>query len=91
MEIIKGKATGKRYRDFTILYRTNAQSRMFEEKFLRENIPYKIFGTVSFYQRIEIKDIIGYLSVINNTDDNLNLNRILNVPKEKLEIKHLKK
>ncbi|WP_288217614.1 ATP-dependent helicase [uncultured Fusobacterium sp.] len=91
MEIIKGKATGKRYRDFTILYRTNAQSRMFEEKFLRENIPYKIFGTVSFYQRIEIKDIIGYLSVINNTDDNLNLNRILNVPKRKIGDKTFEK
>lgn len=83
-EIIKGKAKGKKYKDFTILYRTNAQSRMFEEKFLREAIPYKIFGTVSFYQRVEIKDVVGYLSVINNVEDNLNLKRILNVPKRKI-------
>lgn len=91
LEIIKGKALGRRYRDFTILYRTNGQSRMFEERFLRDNIPYKIFGAVQFYQRAEIKDMVGYLSVINNVDDNLNLNRILNVPKRKIGDKSVEK
>ncbi|WP_410207979.1 ATP-dependent helicase [Fusobacterium sp.] len=90
-EIIKGRAKGRKYKEFTILYRTNAQSRMFEEKFLRENIPYKIFGTVSFYQRVEIKDVVGYLSVINNVEDNLNLKRILNVPKRKIGDKTFEK
>lgn len=84
LEILKGKKAGRKYRDFTILYRTNAQSRMFEEKFLRDNIPYKIFGGMQFYQRAEIKDLIAYLSIINNNQDNLNLARILNVPKRKI-------
>ena len=90
-EIIRGKAKGNKYRDFTILYRTNAQSRMFEEKLLRENIPYKIFGGTQFYQRAEIKDVVAYLSVINNLEDNLNLTRILNVPKRKIGDKTLEK
>ena len=83
-EILKRKVQeGKKYRDFTILYRMNAQSRLFEEGFLRNNIPYKVFGGMQFYQRAEIKDVIAYLSVINNTQDSLNLTRILNVPREK--------
>ncbi|MEH1738830.1 UvrD-helicase domain-containing protein [Fusobacterium varium] len=90
-EIIKGKNRGKKYRDFTILYRTNAQSRLFEEGFLRFNIPYKIFGGMQFYQRAEIKDIVAYLAVINNTKDSLNLSRILNVPKRKIGDKSLEK
>ena len=91
-EILKGKIQeGKKYRDFTILYRINAQSRLFEEGFLRNNIPYKVFGGMQFYQRAEIKDIIAYLSVINNTQDSLNLTRILNVPKRKIGDKSLEK
>lgn len=90
-EIIKGKNQGKKYRDFTILYRTNAQSRLFEEGFLRFNIPYKIFGGMQFYQRAEIKDIVAYLAVINNPNDSLNLSRILNVPKRKIGDKSLEK
>lgn len=91
-EILKGKVQeGKKYRDFTILYRINAQSRLFEEGFLRNNIPYKVFGGMQFYQRAEIKDIIAYLSVINNTQDSLNLTRILNVPKRKIGDKSLEK
>ena len=90
-EIIKGKVKGFKYRDFTVLYRTNAQSRMFEEKLLRENIPYKIFGGMQFYQRAEIKDIVAYLAVINNINDNLNLARILNVPKRKIGDKTVEK
>lgn len=91
-EILKGKIQeGKKYRDFTILYRINAQSRLFEEGFLRNNIPYKVFGGMQFYQRAEIKDVIAYLSVINNNQDSLNLTRILNVPKRKIGDKSLEK
>ncbi|MGF6905519.1 ATP-dependent helicase [Fusobacterium sp. PH5-44] len=90
-EIQLGKSQGKKYKDFTILYRTNAQSRLFEEGFLRYNIPYKIFGGMQFYQRAEIKDILAYLSVINNTQDTLNLTRIINVPKRKIGAKTLEK
>lgn len=90
-EIIKRKAKGAKYRDFTILYRTNAQSRAFEKKFVEEGIPYKIFGGMQFYQRAEIKDVVAYLSVINNLEDNLNLTRILNVPKRKIGDKTVEK
>ena len=85
------KNQGRRYNDFTILYRTNAQSRLFEEGFLRYNIPYKIFGGMQFYQRAEIKDILAYLSVINNTKDGINLDRIINVPKRKIGDKTIEK
>lgn len=90
-EIIQMKNKGRRYNDFTILYRTNAQSRLFEEGFLRYNIPYKIFGGMQFYQRAEIKDILAYLSVINNTRDGINLDRIINVPKRKIGDKTVEK
>ena len=90
-EIIQMKNQGRRYNDFTILYRTNAQSRLFEEGFLRYNIPYKIFGGMQFYQRAEIKDILAYLSVINNTKDGINLDRIINVPKRKIGDKTIEK
>ncbi|MGN0277324.1 MAG: DNA helicase PcrA [Hominisplanchenecus sp.] len=69
------------YRDFAVLYRTNAQSRMFEEKFLMANIPYKIVGGVNFYARKEIKDLLAYLKTIDNAKDDLSVRRILNVPK----------
>ena len=75
----------------TILSRTNSQSRIFEEGLLRYNIPYKVFGGISFYSRAEIKDIIAYLSVIVNSQDELNLLRILNVPKRKLGEKGVEK
>ncbi len=90
-EIVQMKNKGRRYNDFTILYRTNAQSRLFEEGFLRYNIPYKIFGGMQFYQRAEIKDIIAYMSVINNTRDGINLDRIINVPKRKIGDKTIEK
>ena len=90
-EIVKMKNEGRRYNDFTILYRTNAQSRLFEEGFLRYNIPYKIFGGMQFYQRAEIKDILAYMSVINNTRDGINLDRIINVPKRKIGDKTIEK
>lgn len=69
------------YKDCAILYRTNAQSRMFEEKFLMANIPYKIVGGVNFYARKEIKDLLAYLKTIDNARDDLAVRRIINVPK----------
>ena len=70
-----------RYRDCAILYRTNAQSRLFEEKCLLANIPYKIVGGVNFYARKEIKDLLSYMKTIDNAADDLAVRRILNVPK----------
>ncbi len=68
------------YSDFAILYRTNAQSRSFEEEFRKDNIPYKIYGGLSFYQRKEIKDIIAYFRMIVNPNDDQALLRIINYP-----------
>ena len=70
-----------RYRDCAILYRTNAQSRLFEEKCLLANIPYKIVGGVNFYARKEIKDLLSYMKTVDNAADDLAVRRILNVPK----------
>ena len=69
------------YQDNAILYRTNAQSRMFEEKFVTANIPYKIIGGINFYARREIKDILAYLKTVDNGQDDLAVRRIINVPK----------
>lgn len=69
------------YRDFAVLYRTNAQSRVFEEKLINYNIPYRIVGAVNFYQRKEIKDILAYLRTIENGMDDISAKRIINVPK----------
>ena len=92
IEIIKeNHQNGIAYRDMTILYRTNAQSRVFEEGFLRYSIPHKVFGGISFYSRAEIKDIIAYLSIIVNPQDELNLQRIINVPKRKVGEKGIEK
>ena len=70
-----------KYGDFVILYRTNAQSRSFEETFIRNNIPYKIVGGLKFYDRKEVKDLIAYLRLIQNPLDDISLRRIINVPK----------
>ncbi len=70
-----------KYSDFAILYRMNTQSRAIEEILVREDIPYKIIGGLKFYERKEIKDIIAYLRLINNSNDNLSLRRIINEPK----------
>ena len=70
-----------RYGDCAVLYRTNAQSRMFEEKFLFANVPYKIVGGINFYGRKEIKDVLAYLKTIENGQDDLAVRRIINVPK----------
>lgn len=69
------------YKDCAVLYRTNAQSRLFEEKFILSNIPYKIVGGVNFYSRKEIKDILAYLKTIDNGKDDLSVKRIINTPK----------
>ncbi len=69
------------YKDCAVLYRTNAQSRLLEEKFIVENIPYKIVGGVNFYSRKEVKDILAYLKTIDNAQDDLAVRRIINVPK----------
>ena len=70
-----------KYADHAILYRTNAQSRMFEEKMLAANIPYKIIGGVNFYARKEIKDLLAYLKTIDNGKDDLAVRRIINIPR----------
>lgn len=77
----KVRTKHSRYRDFAVLYRTNAQSRLFEEKFLMANIPYKIVGGINFYARKEIKDLLSYLKVLDNAEDDLAVQRIINIPK----------
>ena len=85
MQISKIKeAENKNYNDFAILYRTNAQSRIFEESFRRKGIPYKIVGGTRFYDRKEIKDILAYLKVIINPQDDISIKRIINVPKRSI-------
>lgn len=69
------------YGDCAVLYRTNAQSRLFEERFITASIPYKIVGGVNFYSRREIKDLLAYLKTIDNAMDDLAVRRIINVPK----------
>ena len=90
-EMKKKKKDGAEYKDMTILYRTNAQSRVLEEKLLAANIPYKIYGGMQFFQRKEIKDILAYLSLLNNKNDNHNFYRIINVPKRSVGEKTLEK
>ena len=73
-----------RYQEHAVLYRTNAQSRLFEEQFIRDNIPYKLVGGVNFYSRKEIKDVLAYLKTIDNALDDLAVKRIINVPKRSI-------
>ncbi len=79
-EILKASG-GIRYSSFAVLYRTNAQSRLLEEKFVTKGIPYQLVGGVNFYQRREIKDVLAYLRTIANGSDDIAVRRILNVPK----------
>lgn len=78
------------YRDFVVLYRTNAQSRVLEEVFMRHGIPYKIVGGIRFYERKEIKDMLAYLRVIANPADTVSLLRIVNIPQRQIGPKTLK-
>ena len=72
--------TAFRYEDFAILYRTNAQSRSFEDALRRSNIPYRVIGGMSFYQRREIKDVLAYLRLLVNPNDIASLRRVINYP-----------
>lgn len=81
-DIVRKVAKGEfAYRDCAVLYRTNAQSRLFEEKFLLSNIPYKLIGGINFYARKEIKDLLAYLKTVDNGRDDLAVRRIINVPR----------
>lgn len=80
-EIMKHQRGGKKYSEMAILYRTNAQSRVLEETFMKSNIPYTMVGGQKFYDRKEIKDLLSYLKVIANSNDDISLQRIINVPK----------
>ncbi|PJI09433.1 MULTISPECIES: ATP-dependent helicase [Clostridium] len=83
--IAKGiKEEKRKYKDFAILYRTNAQSRIFEDVFIKRNIPYRIIGGLKFYDRKEIRDIMSYLKLICNPLDNVSLRRVINVPKRSI-------
>jgi DNA helicase II / ATP-dependent DNA helicase PcrA len=81
----------RRYSDFAILYRTNAQSRVMEEVLLKSSIPYQIVGGLKFYDRKEIKDILAYLRVIANPNDDISLLRIINVPKRGIGVSSIDK
>jgi len=78
------KEKNKKYRDFAIFYRTNAQSRAVEEHLIRRNMPYKIYGGLRFYDRKEIKDMLAYMKLIANPKDVVSLTRIVNVPRRKI-------
>ncbi len=75
------RSQGYGYKDFAVLYRINAQSRVIEDVFMKEGIPYKIVGGLKFYERREIKDVFAYLKVVQNPADNVSLKRIINVPR----------
>lgn len=80
-EIRKNVNKGEKFANHAILYRTNAQSRVIEEILIKSDIPYQIVGGIKFYDRKEIKDLLGYLKLISNPDDDISLVRIINVPK----------
>lgn len=88
-EIENLHASGYEYRDIAILYRKNAQSRVFEEKFIYNKIPYKLIGGTGFYERKEIKDILAYLRLIDNPNDDVAFQRVINEPKRGLGDKTL--
>ena len=79
--VVKEKKNGKGYKSFAVLYRTNAQSRVLEEVLMKSNIPYRMVGGLKFYERKEIKDLLAYLRLVVNPDDDLSLRRVINVPK----------
>ncbi|QEY34507.1 AAA family ATPase [Caproiciproducens galactitolivorans] len=82
--ILSGVADGRKYSDFAILYRMNSQSNILEKIFVKSGIPYRIIGGQRFYERKEIRDMIAYLSVINNPNDEIRLRRIINQPKRSI-------
>lgn len=82
--IDKGVVEGKKYSDYAILYRNNALSRVIEEQLVKDSVPYRLFGGTRFYDRREIKDIMCYLKVLNNPNDDIAIKRIINVPKRSI-------
>lgn len=90
-DIIKGFESGNNYKEYAVLYRTNAQSRVFEQAFRKYNIPFKMYGGLKFYDRMEIKDLMAYLRVILNEKDEISLLRIINVPKRGIGNKTIEK
>jgi len=82
---------GRSYKDFAILYRTNAQSRVFEDVLRKSNIPYKMVGGLKFYERKEIKDLTAYMKMIQNTVDDVSFMRVVNVPKRGIGAKSIEK
>ena len=82
---------GVELKDIAVLYRTNAQSRIIEEEFLKENIAYRVVGSFYFYARKEIKDLIAYLKLINNPKDNISFLRVINTPKRGIGLKSIEK
>ena len=89
--IKKGLLSGDKYSDFAILYRANYISRGYEDVLVRNNIPYKIYGGLSFFSRKEIKDMIAYLRLIIHNDDDFSFRRIINEPKRKIGDATIKK
>lgn len=83
-QIIKKLKSGKSLNDFAILFRTNVQSRVFEDLLISEKIPYQLIGAFKFYQRKEIQDIVSYLRYLYNPNDKISLERIINIPKRKI-------
>ncbi len=79
--ILINRESGYKLSDFAVFYRTNAQSRALEDAFRRQGIPYNVVGTLKFYERAEIKDIMAYLKLIHNTNDNVSFRRVVNVPR----------
>lgn len=78
------RENNKSFNDMAILYRTNAQSRVLEETFMKANIPYTMVGGHKFYDRKEIKDLLSYLRLVANSNDDISLQRIINVPNAEL-------
>src|SRR5205085_11102909 len=78
------RVEGRRYSDFAVLYRVNAQSRSFEDVFGRRRIPYRLVGGVRFWERREVKDLLAYLRVVQNPADTVSFARIVNVPRRKI-------
>ena len=77
-------ASGGKYHDFAVLYRSNYVSRFVEQGFLSENIPYVVYGGVGFYERAEIKDVLSYMRLVDHTDDDLSFKRIINIPRRQI-------
>jgi DNA helicase-2/ATP-dependent DNA helicase PcrA len=90
-EVTRGISEGRNYRDFAVLYRTNAQSRTFEEAFSAASVPYQVLGGLRYYDRKEIKDLMAYMRLVGNPADDLSLTRVINEPKRGIGSKTLAK